>query len=127
MDQCKIYLRKHGLRLTGKKETLLQRIKEHLEYIVIFNYSIFAHFVSSMFINKCFLLLSSSIINGEGEKKYPVSSFVLNCKGLYFFTSSIRLGFIPILLVTIITKMGKYAGDACTGDVVLFQQTVNEM
>lgn len=68
VDQCKVYLRKNGLRLTGNKVTLLQRIKEHRE-----------------------------IVNG-GEKKYPVSSFVLNCKG-----------------------------DACTGDVVMFEQNVYEM
>lgn len=69
VDQCKVYLRKHGLRLAGTKETLIQRIKEHRE-----------------------------IYNGEGEKKYPASSFVVNCKG-----------------------------DACTGDVVLFEQNVYEM
>ncbi|KAJ7963322.1 Zinc finger CCCH domain-containing protein 62 [Quillaja saponaria] len=69
VDQCKVYLRKNDLRLTGNKDTLIQRIKEHLE-----------------------------ILNGGWEKKYPVSSFVLNCKG-----------------------------DACTGDVVLFEQNVYEM
>ncbi|KAL2336398.1 hypothetical protein Fmac_010844 [Flemingia macrophylla] len=68
VDECKLYLRKNGLRLTGNKETLIQRIKEHLE-----------------------------ILHG-GEEKYPPSSFVLNCKG-----------------------------DACTGDVVLFEQNVYEM
>ncbi|XP_074268250.1 uncharacterized protein LOC141591721 isoform X2 [Silene latifolia] len=67
VEQCKVYLRKHGLRLTGKKDVLIQRIKEHIE-----------------------------ILNG-GEKKYPPSSFVLNCKG-----------------------------DACLGDVVMFEQTVYE-
>ncbi|KAL2933068.1 Zinc finger CCCH domain-containing protein 62 [Bienertia sinuspersici] len=67
VDQCKVYLRKHGLRLTGKKDTLIQRIKEHLE-----------------------------ILNG-GEKKFPPSSFFLNCKG-----------------------------DACMGDIVMFEQTVYE-
>ncbi|CAJ1950705.1 unnamed protein product [Sphenostylis stenocarpa] len=68
VDECKLYLRKNGLRLTGNKDTLIQRIREHLD-----------------------------ILNG-GEKKYPPSSFVLNCKG-----------------------------DACTGDVVLFEQNVYEM
>ncbi|RDX84763.1 Zinc finger CCCH domain-containing protein 62, partial [Mucuna pruriens] len=68
VNECKLYLRKNGLRLTGNKDTLIQRIKEHLE-----------------------------ILNG-GEKKYPPSSFVLNCKG-----------------------------DACAGDVVLFEQNVYEM
>ncbi|GLU22497.1 hypothetical protein SLE2022_385680 [Rubroshorea leprosula] len=67
-DQCKVYLRKYELRLSGKKDVLIQRINEHLE-----------------------------ILNGAGEK-YPVSSFVLNCKG-----------------------------DACTGDVVMFKQNVYEM
>ncbi|XP_017251457.1 zinc finger CCCH domain-containing protein 62 isoform X2 [Daucus carota subsp. sativus] len=69
VDQCKLYLRKHGLRLTGKKDVLIQRIKEHLD-----------------------------IVNGGGEVKYPPSSFILNCKG-----------------------------DACMGDVVMFEQTVYEM
>ncbi|KAK3022134.1 hypothetical protein RJ639_045273, partial [Escallonia herrerae] len=69
VDQCKVYLRKHGLRLTGNKDTLAGRIKEHLD-----------------------------VMNGGGEKKYPVSNFVLNCKG-----------------------------DACTGDTVMFEQNVYEM
>ncbi|XP_059643882.1 zinc finger CCCH domain-containing protein 62-like [Cornus florida] len=69
VDQCKVYLRKYGLRLTGNKDTLIGRIKEHLD-----------------------------ILNGGGEKKYPISSFVFNCKG-----------------------------DACMGDVVMFEQNVCEM
>ncbi|XP_030461206.2 LOW QUALITY PROTEIN: zinc finger CCCH domain-containing protein 62 [Syzygium oleosum] len=69
VEQCKAYLRKNGLRLTGNKETLIQRIKEHIE-----------------------------IVTGRGEEKYPVSSFVLKCKG-----------------------------DACTGDVVMFQQNVYDL
>lgn len=69
VEQCKLYLRKHGLRLTGKKDILIHRIKEHI-----------------------------SIVNGEGEHKYPASSFVMNCKG-----------------------------DACTGDIVMFEQNVYEM
>lgn len=31
VEQCKAYLRKNGLRLMGNKETLIQRIKEHIE------------------------------------------------------------------------------------------------
>ncbi|XP_052300508.1 zinc finger CCCH domain-containing protein 62-like [Citrus sinensis] len=31
VEQCKVYLRNNGLRLTGNKPTLIQRIKEHLE------------------------------------------------------------------------------------------------
>lgn len=69
VDQCKVYLRKYGLRLTGTKDILIERIREHL-----------------------------GIMNGGGELKYPTSSFVLNCKG-----------------------------DACTGDVVMFEQNVYEM
>ncbi|XP_026452860.1 zinc finger CCCH domain-containing protein 62-like isoform X2 [Papaver somniferum] len=53
VEQCKVYLRKNGLRLTGKKDVLIDRIKEHL-----------------------------GIINGGGEVKYPASSFVYNCKGI---------------------------------------------
>ncbi|XP_061980758.1 zinc finger CCCH domain-containing protein 62-like [Populus nigra] len=66
VEQCKVYLRKNKLRLTGKKDTLIQRIKEHQE-----------------------------ILSGGGEKKYPISSFVLDCKG-----------------------------DACRGDIVMFDQNV---
>ncbi|XP_077234648.1 uncharacterized protein LOC143876842 [Tasmannia lanceolata] len=69
VEQCKVYLRKYGLRLTGKKDVLIERIREHL-----------------------------GVIDGKGEEKYPISSFVLNCKG-----------------------------DACTGDVVMFEQNVYEM
>ncbi|KAH9713771.1 hypothetical protein KPL71_020458 [Citrus sinensis] len=69
VEQCKVYLRKNGLRLTGNKPTLIQRIKEHLE-----------------------------ISNGGGERRYPIFSFVLDCKG-----------------------------DACTGDVVMFKQNVYKM
>ncbi|CAN6451392.1 unnamed protein product [Victoria cruziana] len=67
--ECKIYLRKYGLRLTGKRDVLIGRIKEHLE-----------------------------VKDGGGQKLYPESSFVLNCKG-----------------------------DACTGDVVMFEQNVYDM
>ncbi|KAG2538282.1 zinc finger CCCH domain-containing protein 62-like isoform X2 [Panicum virgatum] len=63
--ECKAYLRMHKLRLTGKKELLLNRIREHIE------------------------------VKNDGEKKYPVSSFVHNCKG-----------------------------DACKGDVVMFEQYI---
>ncbi|XP_052180431.1 zinc finger CCCH domain-containing protein 62-like isoform X2 [Diospyros lotus] len=69
VDQCKIYLRKHRLRLMGNKDTLIARIREHLD-----------------------------ILRDGGEKKYPMSSFVLSCKG-----------------------------DACTGDVVMFEQNIYEM
>ncbi|KAG4124753.1 hypothetical protein ERO13_D10G058200v2 [Gossypium hirsutum] len=68
VDECKVYLRRNGLRLSGNKDVLFQRIKEHLE------------------------------ISNGGEKKYPLSSFAVNCKG-----------------------------DACTGDVVMFEQKVYEM
>ncbi|XP_038899462.1 zinc finger CCCH domain-containing protein 62-like [Benincasa hispida] len=69
VEQCKAYLRKNGLRLTGTKDVLIQRIKEHLE-----------------------------ILNSGGENKYPEYSFIVNCKG-----------------------------DACMGDVVMFEQKVYEM
>ncbi|VAI13501.1 unnamed protein product [Triticum turgidum subsp. durum] len=63
--ECKAYLRIHKLRLGGKKEELLNRIRDHIEV-------------------KLF-----------GDVKYPVPSFVLNCKG-----------------------------DACKGDVVMFEQNI---
>ncbi|CAL4941611.1 unnamed protein product [Urochloa decumbens] len=63
--ECKAYLRMHKLRLSGKKEVLLNRIREHTE------------------------------VKNDGEEKYPVSSFLFNCKG-----------------------------DACKGDVVMFEQNI---
>ncbi|CAL4924756.1 unnamed protein product [Urochloa decumbens] len=63
--ECKAYLRMHKLRLTGKKEVLLNRIREHVE------------------------------VKNDGEEKYPVPSFLFNCKG-----------------------------DACKGDVVMFEQNI---
>uniref|UniRef100_A0ACD5ZG02 Uncharacterized protein n=1 Tax=Avena sativa TaxID=4498 RepID=A0ACD5ZG02_AVESA len=65
VDECKAYLRMHKLRLSGRKQELLNRIREHIE------------------------------VKTLGDVKYPVSSFVLNCKG-----------------------------DACKGDVVMFEQNI---
>ncbi|KAG9450848.1 hypothetical protein H6P81_010813 [Aristolochia fimbriata] len=66
LEECKAYLRKHGLRIAGTKETCIERIQEHWR-----------------------------IKDGNGEKLYPRSSFLINC-----------------------------TGDVCRGDVVLFRQRV---
>ncbi|XP_021907867.1 zinc finger CCCH domain-containing protein 62 [Carica papaya] len=66
--KCKAYLRKHGLRIAGTKAICMQRILEHWR-----------------------------IKDGNGEKLYPRSSFIINC-----------------------------TGDVCRGDVVLFTQRVFE-
>ncbi|XP_043708871.1 zinc finger CCCH domain-containing protein 62-like isoform X2 [Telopea speciosissima] len=68
LEECKAYLRKHGLRLTGNKAICIQRIQEHWR-----------------------------IKDGNAEKLYPRSSFVITC-----------------------------TGDVCKGDVVLFTQRVYE-
>eukprot|EP01018_Ginkgo_biloba_P036276 Gb_38354 [translate_table: standard] len=52
LEECKAYLRKHGLRLTGTKSICIQRIHEHLK-----------------------------IKDGGGQKIYPRASFVINCRG----------------------------------------------
>ncbi|OMO56733.1 hypothetical protein CCACVL1_26331 [Corchorus capsularis] len=52
LKECKAYLRKHGLRLTGTKEVCQQRILEHWK-----------------------------IKNGNAEALYPRSSFYINCTG----------------------------------------------
>ncbi|KAI3500495.1 hypothetical protein L1887_36317 [Cichorium endivia] len=52
LTECKTYLRKHGLRLSGTKEECLQRIKEH-----------------------------ERLKDGNGESLYPRSSFSINCTG----------------------------------------------
>ncbi|KFK28379.1 hypothetical protein AALP_AA8G507500 [Arabis alpina] len=52
VKECKAYLRKHGLRLSGTKPVFIERIVEHWR-----------------------------IKDGSGEKLYPRSSFAINCKG----------------------------------------------
>ncbi|KAF6162585.1 hypothetical protein GIB67_003131 [Kingdonia uniflora] len=52
IEECKLYLRKHELRLTGTKAVCIQRIQEHWR-----------------------------IKDGNGEKLYPRSSFRINCTG----------------------------------------------
>lgn len=68
LEEIKAYLRKHELRITGTKSVCIQRIQEHMK-----------------------------IKDGGGQKLYPRSSFVINCRG-----------------------------DVCTGDIVLFSQKVFE-
>ncbi|KAK3222609.1 hypothetical protein Dsin_009634 [Dipteronia sinensis] len=52
VQECKAYLRKHGLRVSGTKAACLQRIEEHWR-----------------------------IRDRNGEALYPKSSFVINCTG----------------------------------------------
>ncbi|KAI3726263.1 hypothetical protein L1987_66060 [Smallanthus sonchifolius] len=52
LSECKTYLRKHGMRVTGTKEECIQRIKEH-----------------------------ERLKDGSGESLYPRSSFSINCTG----------------------------------------------
>ncbi|KAJ0236566.1 SAP domain-containing protein [Hirschfeldia incana] len=52
VKECKAYLRKHGLRLSGTKPVFIERILEHWR-----------------------------IKDGNGESLYPISSFPINCKG----------------------------------------------
>ncbi|KAJ9562263.1 hypothetical protein OSB04_007423 [Centaurea solstitialis] len=52
LNECKAYLRKHGLRLSGTKEECVQRMKEH-----------------------------GRLKEGRGESLYPRSSFSINCTG----------------------------------------------
>ncbi|MCO5552148.1 hypothetical protein L7F22_005658 [Adiantum nelumboides] len=52
VEDCKAYLRMHGLRLAGTKQVLVARIKEHME-----------------------------IKDNQGPSKYPEASFFIDCKG----------------------------------------------
>ncbi|XP_074559113.1 uncharacterized protein LOC141815048 isoform X3 [Curcuma longa] len=52
LEECKSYLRRHGLRLSGTKTTCVSRILEHWR-----------------------------LKDGNGEILYPQSSFVINCTG----------------------------------------------
>ncbi|XP_062002692.1 zinc finger CCCH domain-containing protein 62 isoform X2 [Rosa rugosa] len=52
LKECKAYLRKHGLRISGTKLICIQRIQEH-----------------------------QRLKDGNGEALYPRSSFVINCTG----------------------------------------------
>eukprot|EP00268_Persea_americana_P039692 TRINITY_DN39314_c0_g2_i2.p1 TRINITY_DN39314_c0_g2~~TRINITY_DN39314_c0_g2_i2.p1 ORF type:complete len:571 (+),score=128.27 TRINITY_DN39314_c0_g2_i2:162-1874(+) len=81
LEECKAYLRKHGLRLTGTKEICIERIQEHWR-----------------------------IKDGNGEKLYPRSSFTINCTGdvcqgdVVLFTQRIYKKF------DIVTRGGKPIG-----------------
>ncbi|WOL02781.1 zinc finger CCCH domain-containing protein 62 [Canna indica] len=66
LEECKSYLRKHGLLVSGTKATCIKRILDHCR-----------------------------LKDGNGEKLYPQSSFVIDC-----------------------------TGDVCKGDVVLFRQRI---
>ncbi|KAJ8764446.1 hypothetical protein K2173_006186 [Erythroxylum novogranatense] len=67
LKECKAYLRKHSLRLSGSKAVYIERINEHFR-----------------------------IRHGSGEALYPRSSFVVNCKGdvckgdVVLFTQKVR-------------------------------------
>lgn len=52
VEECKAYLRKHGLRLSGTKSVFIQRILEHCR-----------------------------LKDGNAQSLYPRSSFAINCKG----------------------------------------------
>ncbi|XP_047974189.1 zinc finger CCCH domain-containing protein 62-like [Salvia hispanica] len=52
LDECKAYLRRHNLRLSGNKEECIARIEEH-----------------------------SKLKDGSGEVFYPRRSFIINCTG----------------------------------------------
>ncbi|VFQ58389.1 unnamed protein product [Cuscuta campestris] len=62
--ECKAYLRKNGLRLSGTKDECIERIMEHRRYPI---------YVLS--------LLLIRIKDGKGETFYPRSSFNINCTG----------------------------------------------
>jgi hypothetical protein len=93
--ECKAYLRMHKLRLSGKKEELLNRIREHIEYelhplcylltlsLLIFHKIVSYYLFFPMHIDILALSCDSQTFRVEnlGEIKYPMSSFVLNCKG----------------------------------------------
>ncbi|KAH7291382.1 hypothetical protein KP509_29G014600 [Ceratopteris richardii] len=52
IEDCKAYMRKHGLRLAGTKQVLIDRIKEHVR-----------------------------IMDDQGMVLYPESTFIINCQG----------------------------------------------
>ncbi|KAI3785035.1 hypothetical protein L1987_44144 [Smallanthus sonchifolius] len=71
--ECKTYLRKHGMRVTGTKEECIQRIKEHgraWEGPVLANPGTPVH-------ENVLLQLK----DGSGKSLYPRSSFSINCTG----------------------------------------------
>jgi hypothetical protein len=85
--ECKAYLRMHKLRLSGKKEELLNRIREHIEYELhplcyVLTLSLFIfHKIVSIDILTLSCDSQTFRVKNLGEVKYPMSSFVLNCKG----------------------------------------------
>lgn len=81
LKECKAYLRKNGLRISGTKTTCLQRIQEH-----------------------------GRIKDGNGEALYPRSSFIINCTGdvckgdIVLFTQKVYARFDKV------TRNGKFIG-----------------
>lgn len=121
--ECKAYLRKHGLRLSGTKAVFIERIVEHWRYGVLWLLPL--SLVLWIF-NDYFIFSWSSLIlrikDGSGEKLYPRSSFAINCKGANFF-----------LPVSVEISSGVWwqfeeigVGDVCKGDTVLFTQKMQK-
>ncbi|GER30858.1 SAP domain-containing protein [Striga asiatica] len=61
--ECKAYLRRHGLRLSGTKEECIERIKEHWRNI------------------RTMSCRPHRLKDGNGETYYPRSSFTIDCTG----------------------------------------------
>ena len=91
--ECKAYLRIHKLRLGGKKEELLNRIRDHIEYELhplcyLLNNFVISELLSLLSYFLCPLMYLKISCDSQtfrvklfGDVKYPVPSFVLNCKG----------------------------------------------
>lgn len=73
VDQCKVYLRKYGLRLTGKKDTLIGRIREHLEY-VNFNITIISFTINLRICWKVSVCVPCPIADGWSPKEHIIWS-----------------------------------------------------
>lgn len=115
VKDCKAYLRKHGLRLSGTKAVCIERIVEHWRYLTL---SINTKYTLSLFLPSYFVF---RIKDGSGKAVYPRSSFAINCKGTNaVFGFAIFENFSRVLTVSDIG-----AGDVCKGDTVLFTQKVH--
>ncbi|PIN18243.1 Ubiquitinyl hydrolase 1 [Handroanthus impetiginosus] len=74
--ECKAYLRRHGLRLSGTKEECIERIKEHWR---LKDGNVEAFYPRSSFIIDC----TGDVCRGDVvfEAFYPRSSFIIDCTG----------------------------------------------
>ena len=79
VELCKAYLRENGLRLTGTKSVLLERIKEHIQWVYCYFCLIFLlGSLLNISGNECIMRIQDN----NGLLKYLEATFTINCQGM---------------------------------------------